>query len=154
MHWWFDDGKTTVEPPLKDTPKNHLHKGHFAVSQKPTFLVLIHFNLQERTASLLRTKRLVPNVSFIQRFQCVLNTLLETVSTGFLHAEYQESSDGWVITDRAIGRQLGMERRVREKAAILTSAGNPTSSLMPRHTPWCLADHKLHPTRSCNSSNH
>ena len=48
------------------------------------------------------------------------------VSTVFLHAEYQESSDGWVITDEAVGWQLGTEQRVGEKKAILASAGIQT----------------------------
>ena len=48
----------------------------------------------------------------------------------FLHAEYQEcpSVDGpptreWIITDMADRSQLGTEERVKEKEALLTTAG-------------------------------
>ena len=57
-------------------------------------------------------------------------TLSLSLSTVFLHAEWQEhpSRGGlptgeWVVTDIAEGPQLGTEQRVREKEAILTSAG-------------------------------
>ena len=58
------------------------------------------------------------------------STLLE-LSTVSLHAEYQEHPSGddpptggeWVVTDIAAGSQLGTEQRVREKEAIVTSAG-------------------------------
>ena len=57
------------------------------------------------------------------------------LSAVFLHAEYQEyiSSDGpptreWVITNMADSCQLGTVERVREKEALLTTAGNYANS--------------------------
>ena len=61
------------------------------------------------------------------------NTLLETV---FLHAEYQERpsgngppTGGWIITDEAVGKQLGTRQRIKEKEA-LSAAGTRASLII------------------------